>query len=437
MKKEQKLVVIGGGSSYTPEIVEGIIRRGSALSIKNVVLVDIPEEGAMERAAIVAELGRRMISRAGVDCSISLTDNRREALQNADFVISQLRVGQMHARALDELTGVELNIIGQETTGVGGFLNALRTIPVALQIAEDIKEICPEAWLINFTNPSGIITQAIHNYSDIRCIGLCNVPINMHHDIAGALGVNDSEIRCEFAGLNHLSYVISAVFNGREVLPEVISSISNNFAKMKNIPQVSGSDQLIKDISMLPSPYLQYYYFEKEMLEKQQEEYKLNRKTRASIVEEVNKTLFKKYANPEIDIKPPELSERGGSLYSQAAFNVMEALVSDEPTELAVNYPNSGKMPQLDRTDVIEANFLISKKGVEPTSEVYLPTHAIGLVRQIKCFEQITVRAAVEHSRSLALQAMLAHPLLHGYSNARAVLDIIATRYKNLIFPLG
>lgn len=437
MKKELKLVVIGGGSSYTPEIIEGIIQRGATLPIKKMVLVDISEDGAMERAAIVAELGRRMIHRAGIDCSISLTDNRQEALQNADFVISQLRVGQMHAREMDELTGIDLNIIGQETTGVGGFLNALRTIPIALQIAEDIKKICPEAWLINFTNPAGIITQAIHNYSDIRCVGLCNVPINMQHDIASSLGVNDSEIHCEFAGLNHLSYVLSAVVDGHEVLPEVINSISNNFTKMKNIPQVSGTDLLIKDINMLPSPYLQYYYFEKEMLGKQQEEYILNRKTRAIIVEEVNNTLFKKYANPEIDIKPPELSERGGSLYSEAAFNVMEALVSDEPIELAVNYLNNGKMPQLDCTDVIEANFLISNKGIKPSREVYLPTHAIGLVRQIKCFEQITVRAAVEHSRSLALQAMLAHPLIHGYTNAQAVMDIIATRYKDLILPIS
>ena len=438
MKKEQKLVIIGGGSSYTPEIFEGIIKRRSVLSIKDVVLVDIPEEGAMKRANIVVELGRRMIRKAGIDCSISLTTNRREALENADFVISQLRVGQMPARAMDELTGIELNIIGQETTGVGGFLNAMRTIPVALQIAEEIKEICPNAWLINFTNPAGIITQAIHNYIDIQCIGLCNVPINMQHDAAQALGVKDSDIHCEFVGLNHLSYVSSAIVDGREALPEVISSLTSDSVKMKNIPHISWSNQLMKDIGMLPSPYLQYYYFEKEMLEKQQEEYTLNKKARAIVVEEINNTLFEKYADPDTDIKPSELSKRGGSLYSEAAFNVMEALASDEPAELTVNYLNNGKMPQLNSTDVVEASFLISKNGIRQSSkEVYLPTHAIGLIQQIKNFEQITIHAAVEHSRSLALQAMLAHPLLHGYTNSRTVLDTIATRYKDLISPLS
>lgn len=421
----KKLVIIGCGSAYTPEIFDGIISRNNVLNIAKITLVDIDE--GIDRARIILALGERMFGKRGIKCELSLTTDRRDALRDADFVISQIRAGGIDARIKDEIISLETGVLGQETTGAGGFMNAMRTVPVALQIAKDIEEICPDAWLINFTNPSGIITEAVLKHTDVKCVGLCNVPINMQTDAARVLGVDMSDLHCTFAGLNHLSYMVGVELGGKDVLDEVVGKISKDETMMKNIPKVAGAGALIKTIGIVPSPYLQYYYFENEMLKKQQDEYSQHGKTRGSLVDEIDRVLFEKYSYEMTDEKPAELSQRGGSLYSHVALNSIEALSSDTPAEMVLNVMNKGAVSNLENDDVVEINCMISKNGVKPIPYGPLPDTARGLIQSVKQYEKLTIQAAVGGDRVSAIKALLNHPLIHGYNNA---LQIVAKMQK-------
>lgn len=430
-KQVKKLVIIGGGSAYTPEIFDGIIDRNKALNISNITIVDI--EDGFERARVNLELGIRMFRRAGVLCELNLTTDRRNALQDADFIISQIRVGGLDARIKDETIGLKTGILGQETTGAGGFMNAMRTIPEALGIARDIEEICPDAWLINFTNPSGIVTEAILKHTKVKCAGLCNVPVNMQTDAAKVLNAEYSDIHCSFVGLNHLSYITSVEIEGKDVLATVVERISSNETLMKNIPKVAGVGSLIQSTGIVPSPYLQYYYFEGEMLKKQQEEFKQNGKTRGSIVEEIDKALFEKYKDAQLDVKPEELSQRGGSLYSYAALNAIEALSGSAPVEMVLNVMNKGAITDLEDTDVVEINCIVSDKGIEPVKRGALPETARGLIQAVKQYERLTVKAAAGNDKTAALNALLNHPLVHGYNNAIQIITQMQAEFPEFI----
>ena len=422
----RKLVVIGAGSAYTPEIIDELIRRHAQLGIGHIALVDIPE--GMERARIILALARRMLDHAGVQCELSLTDDRRTALPGADFVISQIRVGGWQARAEDERIGLSLGLIGQETTGCGGFMNAMRTVPVALAIAKDMEELCPNAILLNFTNPSGIVTEALLRHSSIRTIGLCNVPINMQNDAANALGAQKTDMRCCFGGLNHLSFMLSATLHGRDVFDELLHGLCHNPTLMKNIPKVAGVDRLIESIGLIPSPYLQYFYFEPEMLEKELRELNDEGKTRGDKVEAINCELFAIYAREDVVVKPPQLSERGGSLYSYAAMDILQACLSDEPWEMTVNTLNETAIEGLEPYAGVEITCHVSKHGVERLPVGKLPPQVAGLVAQVKRYESLTVDAAVAGSRSLALQALINNPLVHGFANAERVVQKMEQR---------
>lgn len=423
-----KLVVIGAGSAYAPEIFDGLIARLKTFTFSEIDLVDIPD--GMPRARIILEFTERMFQKAGYPCALRLTTDRRAALRGADFVISQIRVGTWRARAVDEQTGMELGLVGQETTGAGGFMNAMRTIPEALAIARDMEELCPKAWLINFTNPSGLVTEAILKYTQIRCIGLCNVPVNMQADAEKALG---AKLHCTFTGLNHLSFLIGAERGGEDVLPLLVEQLSGNETLMKNIPKVAGVGELVRAIGVVPSPYLQYYYFENEMREKQLREWREERKSRAVQVHAIDEELFRQYQDPALAEKPPELAQRGGSLYSFAALNIIEALLGDEPREMAVNVQNKGSIPDLLADDVVEMNCRVSRAGVERLALPPLPAPVRGLVQAVKHYERLTVRAAATRDRRLAVQALLNHPLIHGYRNAETVVELLEQRFPQTI----
>lgn len=419
--KENKLTILGAGSVYTPEIFAEIIARKDRLRFREIVLVDIAE--GRKEAELCAALASRMLKNHGVNARLTLTTDRREALLGSDFVISQIRVGRMAARAEDEKLGMSLGLIGQETTGVGGFVNALRTIPIALQIARDMEALCPNAWLINFTNPAGIVTEAVMKHSCIRCVGLCNVPINMVNDIAKVLGVQLGGVHCRFAGLNHLSFVTEATVDGRDVLAEVVEGISGNETLMKNIPKVEGVGALTKLLGVIPSPYLQYYYFENQMFKKQADEWEKRGVSRAALVEEINRGLFSQYADENVIEPPKELSGRGGSLYSFAALNVIEALSGVTPAELVVNTQNRGAIEELRDDDAVELNCLVGPEGIQPLPVGKLPEKVSGLVQAVKQYERLTVRAVVEEDRELAVSALLNHPLVHGFRNAEKAVD--------------
>lgn len=420
----RKLVIIGAGSAYTPELFEGVFLRNETLKISEITLVDIPE--GEKEARIIYELGKRMIKKAKVDCQLHFTLDRRQALKNADFVISQIRVGGWQARGFGERLGNSLDLVGQETTGVGGFASAMYTIPEAIAIAKDMENICPEAWLINFTNPSGVVTEAILKHTNIKCIGLCNVPVNMHSDIAKVLNKNYDQVHCTFLGLNHLSFVTKVLDDtGADVTKEVVDKISSNATLMKNIPKVDNVGDLIKTIGIVPSPYLQYYFFELDMKKKQQKELKEDNKTRADVVHEIDQSLFEEYSRQDVDEKPARLSERGGSLYSFAALNIIEALLSDKKTELVVNVSNNGSIEDLKDDDVVEVNCYISNKGVEHIPLGILPPQVSGVVETVKQYERLLVEAAVSKDKDTAVEALLNHPLLRGYNNALSVVEAV------------
>lgn len=429
--KDRKLVVIGAGSAYTPEIIDEIIRRNDRLNIREIALVDIAD--GQERAGIILEMTKRMFRKAGISCRVMLTLNRREALPGADFVISQIRVGGWQARAEDEHIGLRLSLIGQETTGCGGFMNAVRTIPEALAIANDISELCPDALLLNFTNPSGIVTEALLRYSSVNTIGLCNVPINMKADAAGALGVSFDDIRCTFGGLNHLSFMLSAESHGSSVYDCLLSRLSLDPTSMKNIPKVAGTDRLIHALGLIPSPYLQYFYFEQEMLWKELDELSASGTTRGEQVERINQELFRIYAQKETNEKPARLSERGGSLYSRAAMNILEASLSEEPKELTINTLNRGAIKDLPDDAGVEITCKVSRHGIQRPDIGKLPSKIAGLVHQVKCYETLTVDTAVRSDKSLALQALICNPLIHGFSNAEKVITAMENRK---VFPM-
>ncbi|MGN0280071.1 MAG: 6-phospho-beta-glucosidase [Lachnospiraceae bacterium] len=415
-----KLVIIGGGSSYTPELIEGVILHKETLPITEVVLIDV--DMGLEKVRINAEFAKRMVKKAGLSIDISYTLDRREGLKDAAFVITQLRVGGLDARAKDERIPLTYGVIGQETTGPGGFFKALRTIPVLLDICKDMEEVCPDAWLINFTNPAGIVTEAVLKYTKIKCIGLCNVSINMMHDAAKRLQVEVKDLDCRFIGLNHLSVMNHAYYQKEDRIADILA-VSNSESVVKNIEKNSEMDLLAREMGCMFSPYLQYFYSEKEMLQKETKEALSITGTRADQVKRVEKNLFECYQDEKLEEKPEALSKRGGSRYSEAAINLIDSIYNDRQDVQVVDVVNHGTIPQLPEDCVIETNCVIGKEGAKPLADVDVPVEVLGLIEQVKAYEILTIEAAVTGDRRKALLALMNNPLVHDVKDARGILN--------------
>lgn len=414
-----KLVVIGGGSSYTPELIEGVIKHHETLPITEVALADIA--AGSEKLAINTAFSKRMIEKAGLSIAVSGTLDRREALAGADFIITQIRVGGLDARGRDERIPLKYGMIGQETTGIGGCFKAFRTIPVMLDICRDIEELCPKAWLINFTNPSGIVTEAVLKHTHVKCIGLCNCSINMRYDAAQRLAVPAESLDCRFIGLNHLSVMNHAYLDGKERIQDVLN-VFNSESVVKNIEKDEEMDRVAKELGCMLSPYLQYFYMEKQMLKEETEQAIGLEGTRADQVKAVEKELFLQYRNPELKEKPEALARRGGARYSEAAINLIDSIYNDSQDVQVVDVRNNGLIPQLPKDCVIETNCVIGKKGAEPLEGADVPLSVIGLICQVKAYEILTIEAAVSGDRNTALRAFLNHPLVRDVRDARAAL---------------
>lgn len=428
--KKLKLVVIGGGSSYTPELAEGLIKRHASFPVGELVLVDV--EAGREKVQIIAGLLERMFRRTGLNIPVSLTFDRRAALPGADFVVSQFRAGGLEARARDESIPLKYGMIGQETTGPGGFANALRTIPEALAICRDMEELCPDAWLINFTNPSGIITEAILTHTRIKCLGLCNIAINMINAAAGILGVERSRLDCRFVGLNHLSFMTSLKLDGQEMLRDLAAAVSSR-SRVKNISDTALPDALLKALGLIPSSYLKYYYLEKQMLDEMTTEFERAGKTRAQEVMNVERRLFELYRNEGLDHKPEELSKRGGALYSEAAVALMDSIYNDRQDIQVVNTLNRGCLPDLPPDAAVEVSCRIGKAGAKPLPAGSLPLQVRGLIQQVKAYEQLTIQAAITGDRDTALIALINNPLVHDASAAKTMLDEILSSNRDYL----
>ncbi len=408
---------------YTPELIEGFIQRAGELPVAEICLVDIL--AGRDKLYIVSDLAQRMLARAGLDIKVTSSLDRKQALYGADFVVTQFRVGGLAARARDERFPLKYGVLGQETTGPGGFAKALRTIPVILDICRDMAELCPDAWLINFTNPAGLITETVLKHTNVKCIGLCNVPIHMTMNVAKLLDADVRDVFIEFAGLNHLVWGRTVWHKGRNVTADVLEKIQDGATlTMKNIPDLKWDGDFLRSLGMLPCPYHRYYYMTDSILaEELAAAAPGGAGTRAEVVQAVESRLFKLYQDPELAQKPAELEKRGGAYYSEAAVSLISAIYNDKREIHTVNTANHGAIGGLPADCVIEANCVVSKNGATPLAVGELPPEISGLMQHVKAYEVMAVEAGVYGDRSKALQALANHPLVPSVRVAKQLLE--------------
>lgn len=423
-KSNLKIATIGGGSSYTPELIEGYIKRKDEMPIKEIWLVDI--EDGKEKLEIVGAMAKRQIKAAGLDWEVHLTLDRREALKDADFVTTQFRVGLLNARVKDERIPLSHGILGQETNGAGGILKALRTIPIIGEIIADMRELCPDAWLINFTNPAGMVTEAaIKEFGWTRTIGLCNVPISHNMLELEAIGLEEKDVFIQYAGINHFHWHRVWDKDGNELTNQLIDLVYGedaNKGDMENIHNAQYNYDQIKDLGMLPCGYHRYYYTEDEMLKHSIEEFK-NGETRAQVVSQTEKNLFELYKDPELDYKPEELKLRGGAYYSDAACEIINSIVNDKRVDMVVSTANNGTITDLPYDAVVEVTASITGNGAVPYNWGAFMPAARGMLQLMKAMEETVIRAAVTGDYGAALHAYTINPLIPGGAIARELLD--------------
>ena len=421
-----KIVVIGGGSSYTPELIEGLLEKQASVPVSEIRLVDV-EPGA-GRLSAVSGLSQRMIGKAGLERKVKLTSSleRATALSGADFVISQFRTGGGAARLKDELLPLPYGIVGQETTGPGGFAAALRHIPASLELAAEMDQLCPGAFLINFTNPSGIITEALLKQGAVKCAGLCNIPLTLERMLAAFLDSSPERLELTFTGLNHLSWIIRVLHNGSDLTHRVVSAPEAALFLAHDFPDIDPGEiqVLLRSLGVLPSPYLLYYYFPKQTFEAVKTKAGEGR-NRAREVLALEKELFQLYLDSSLDHKPARLSTRGGAFYSEAAVSLIAALGGAVSSRQVLNVRNGSAIPDLPADAVVETNCLISGGEIRPLSPGPLPGALRGLVQQVKAYEQLTIEAAVKGDREAAYLALINHPLVRGADVAGALLEEI------------
>lgn len=435
MKKGLKIVTIGGGSSYTPELVEGFIKRYDKLPVKELWLVDI-EEGR-EKLEIVGNLAKRMVKKAGVPMEIHLTYDRREALPGADFVTTQMRVGLLDARIKDERIPLSHGVIGQETNGAGGMFKAFRTIPVILDIEKDIAELCPDAWLINFTNPAGMVTEALNRYGarqNGKYIGLCNVPIGMEMAAAKVLGVEHKDLEMVFAGLNHMVFGTEVKVKGEDRTNDLIEALAKGEIGqiVKNISDFSWNAEFIRGLGVMPCPYHKYYFQREKMLQEELKEFSKG-ETRAEVVKGVEAELFNLYKDPDLNVKPTQLEKRGGAYYSDAACRLITSIYNDTQDIQPVDFRNGDAIKDIDPDSTVEVSCIITKNGPVPLKVGELPLAVKGLVQEIKTFERLTIEAAVEGNYEKAVLALAVNPLVASDSLAKILVDELLEAHKDYL----
>ena len=436
MKKENiKVVTIGGGSSYTPELVEGFIKRYDTLPIKELWLVDI-EEGR-EKLEIVGALAQRMVKKAGLPMKVILSYDRREALKDADFVTTQMRIGRLPARIKDERIPLSHGMIGQETNGAGGMFKAFRTIPVILDIVKDIQELCPNAWLINFTNPAGMVTEAIYRHTTFKkAIGLCNVPVNMVDGFAKMLNVEEKDVTMEIQGVNHFIFATNVFVNGESRFDELLDKYAHLKAEdtiqMKNFVSLPYSPSFINGLHAIPCPYHNYYFFTKEQLEEELEQFKTGT-VRGEVVSKTEEELFELYSHEELQEKPEQLAKRGGAKYSDAACNLIQSIYNNTGDIQYVDVKNNGAIADLPLDSAVEIACRITSDGPQPiaTGELKLPIS--GYVHMMKTFERLVIEAAIKGDRDLAVTALNMNPLCPSDEIANIVIDELLEAHKDYL----
>ncbi len=400
-----KLAIIGGGSSYTPELLDGLFQRRDALPLEEVWIMD-PDA---ERLAINAGFARRMAAQYGNPFEIHETPDLGLAVQDAKYVITQIRVGQMQARINDEKLGLKYGIVGQETTGIGGFACALRTIPRILEVARTMESSAKSGYLLNFTNPAGIVTEGVLRHSPVTCVGLCNIPIGMIMDVRKHFGGEVEDVELDYVGLNHLSWVRAFSLKGEDITDQALKKFWEHARdEWEQDATRENMIAVMQSLKMWCNYYLQYFYSTETVLET----LKGKDKTRGEEVVEIEKKLFAKYADPDLKEKPEELGKRGGAHYSTAAFHLIEGIEHDRKNRQIVCCRNNGAVPGFDDDASVEVSAVIGKDGATAIPQ-NAPAPAIrGLMQDIKAYESLTVEAAVTGNKDAALQALLLNPLM-------------------------
>jgi len=414
-----KVTVIGGGSTYTPELVKGFMDLREALALDELTLMDIHAQ----RLEIVGGFARRIVAAKGNPFKVTLTMNRREAIQGSTYIITQFRVGMMPARRGDEYLGKRHGLIGQETTGVGGMAKALRTIPVLMEIAQDIRELAPKALLVNFTNPSGLNTEALFRYApDVHAVGLCNAPISMKmgfiEGLENLMGrkINDKDAQLDTLGLNHLSWFRGFTLEGENLWPQIFKYYVD---QLRADPYPEWQPEMVESLGMIPNYYLQYFYNTDHKLADQEKW----PPSRAEVVMQVEADLLKQYADPNLNEPPADLMKRGGAWYSTLATQVINSHFNNLGEIHILNTRHNGAVPDIPIDWVLEMPCKVDSAGIHPQLVQPLPMVSYGLVSQVKAYELLAVEAAIHGDRQAAYNALLAHPLGPKGSQVQFVLD--------------
>ncbi len=393
-----KIAVVGGGSTYTPELVSGLSRERDRIDVHNLVLHDIDEE----RREVVGGLAARMLERQGYDGALSVTDDLDRALDGADFVLIQIRVGGQEARLSDETVPLACGCIGQETTGAGGLGKALRTVPVVLGIAERVRERAADgAWIVDFTNPVGIVTRSLLDHGH-RAVGLCNVAITTQRKLAQLLDVEPQRVLIDQVGLNHLSWVRFVRVDGEDVLPDLLAMHGDELAQGVGLRR-----GLLEELGVLPSYYLHYFYAHDAVLAEQ-----LDGVPRAATVAEIERGLLELYRDPNLVEKPALLEQRGGAFYSEAAIGLVGSLATRDGAVHVVDIRNDGTIAGMASDDVVEVPAHIDGDGATPLPQSPVAPELLGLMQHVAAYERLAAQAAVTGDRALVHKALLTHPLV-------------------------
>ncbi len=405
-----KLAVVGGGSTYSPELVDGIARLTGDIKITELTLVD-PDT---DRLAVVGPFAARIMRRYGHPAKVTWTSDLDRGIDGAGAVLIQLRVGGQATRHRDETWPLEFCCVGQETTGAGGFAKALRTVPVVLDVADRVRRLAePGAWIIDFTNPVGIVTRALLDAGH-KAIGLCNVAIGYQRTFAAALGVEPSRLTLDHVGLNHLTWERAAFLDGVDKLPELLADHGEEIAAHTGQP----ADVIVASGGAVPSYYLRYFWAHDAVVEEER-----GKPTRAEVVAEIERQLLEMYADPTLDTKPELLQNRGGAFYSEAAVALLASLLTDAGDPQVVNVRNNGTLPFLSDQAVIEVTATIGSDGAAPVQVAPVSPLMSGLIAHVSAYEELAVEAALLGGRDRVAKALLAHPLIGQYELAGQLAD--------------
>jgi 6-phospho-beta-glucosidase len=404
-----KLAVIGAGSTYTPELVDGLVRMRDLLPLEELALHDVDEE----RLAILTGLSRRMLGRGGHPAAVTATTRLEEAVEGADAVLIQLRVGGQAVRIVDESVPVACGCLGQETTGYGGLAKALRTVPVVLDIAERVRAVAPQAWIVDFTNPVGIVTKALLDEGH-KAVGLCSAAMVFQRHFARVLDVAPERVELDHVGLNHLTWEIGVRVDGRDVLPRLVNEHVDAVAPATGLPP-----DLVRRLGVVPSYYLHYFYEHDGVVERQR-----THRSRAEEVAEIERELLDLYADPQLAEKPALLGRRGGAFYSEAAVELLASLFGRGPDPRhVVNVRNGGTLPFLDDDAVVEVPARVDAGGITPVAVPALDPVQRGLVAHVSAYEELALDAALRGGRERVFRALLAHPLVGQTALAETLAD--------------